>query len=109
MVHVSGAASARAAATGGSGRHLAVASDRAGARDHGVGEVDGRPHRVEATVQRRGDLALDVRAVGDLVGVHAGTSSSLVRRVARARWTWLLTVPTEQPRVSAVWASVRSS
>ncbi len=32
-----------------------------------------------------------------------------MRSLARARELWLLTLPTEQPSVAAIWTSVRSS
>src|SRR4029077_14372468 len=94
------------------------------------GEPTGRhgaaapPHDRDAVADRSG--ADDRLAVWDALGVllesaaevgqgvHLGSPSASVRAgsmrsLASALLHWLLTVPTEQPRSSAVWASVRSS
>ena len=98
---------------------------RDGHRDDGDGRSrpEGGPGALVTTAARDGD-GREVPGHLDAVGVlpeqrlelvllvwrgHDVTSFILLRNELIARLVWLLTVPTETPRISAVWASVRSS
>ena len=95
----------------GDDRHGRSGDDDAGAlvaaapRDGDGREVPGHLD-ARCALPEQGLQLLLVLAVGRGHGV---TSFMLRRKELSARLVWLLTVPTETPRISAVWASVRSS
>ena len=84
---------------------------RTGLATHRVEVHLGRGHPLGDPTGRVGESLVQAHDVASLAGGVVGTAGSPSTSASRraAAWPWLFTVPGAIPRVSAIWASVRSS